>query len=113
MTDAPPHGILTELGLNGKLLMAGFAGGMLQAFMLRSSDPWTIIGSVIAGVFSANYFGATLGFYLQHVVSPDEATGMGGFIAGICAMTLAQAIRQAVLKAFKRRFGVDDDPKPV
>ena len=48
------------LGLNIKLIVAGFAGGLIKAFSLKRASSWAILGSVVSGGFLANYLSPVL-----------------------------------------------------
>ena len=52
MSDDP--GFLISLGIKMPDLVAGFAGGVVNAFVFKRSDPVSIIGSMIVGALTAN-----------------------------------------------------------
>lgn len=78
--------ILLELGIDIKLLVAGFCGGVVHTFVFKQTDPYTAIGSIIAGVFTANYVGMTAA-RLFNISEP-----FAGFAVGLSAMAVCQGI---------------------
>jgi len=77
---------LASLGLHLQDLVAGFAGGVANAFVFKKSNPWAIIGSIIVGGFAANY----LGVVLSKVLGTSAATS--AFIVGLTGMAVCQGI---------------------
>lgn len=49
--------LFSILGIHLKDLVAGFAGGVANAFVFKKSKPWAIIGSIVVGGLAANYLG--------------------------------------------------------
>jgi hypothetical protein len=80
------------LGVKMPDLIAGFAGGVLNALALKRSDPWSIIGSVIAGGLMSNYLGESF----AHYVGTTQLTS--GFLVGMGGMGLCQGLIAAVAK---------------
>lgn len=80
---------LVELGLNIQSAIAGFAGGVVHTFVFKQTGPWAVVGSVVVGALTANYLGEPVSrqFGLN--------TGASGFIVGLCAMAICQALVQA------------------
>jgi hypothetical protein len=93
---------LIDIGIKVQDLVAGFAGGVVNAFVFKRSDPWSIVGSVIVGALTANYLGEPASKYI----------GMGGgtsaFIVGLTGMAICQGLMEAVKRW---RPGVTDDEK--
>jgi hypothetical protein len=81
-----PDDFLTTLGFNLQDLIAGFAGGVTNAFVFKKSNPWAIIGSIVVGGFAANY----LGGIVSHVLGTSEGTS--AFIVGLAGMAICQGI---------------------
>ena len=77
---------LTMLGLHLQDLVAGFAGGVANAFVFKKSNPWAIIGSIVVGGFAANYLGTTV----TKVLGTSEGTS--AFIVGLAGMAICQGI---------------------
>jgi hypothetical protein len=77
---------LSGLGFHLQDLVAGFAGGVANAFVFKKSNPWAIIGSVVVGGFSANYLGSTVSQFL------GTSSLTTGFIVGLTGMALCQGI---------------------
>lgn len=88
MADDPS--LLRELGLKIPDLIAGLSGGIVNAFVFKRSDPWSIIGSVVVGALTANYLSA--------VVSTYTGTGNGAaaFVVGLAGMAICQGIVEGV-----------------
>jgi uncharacterized membrane protein YeaQ/YmgE (transglycosylase-associated protein family) len=87
MADDP--GFLILVGVKLPDLVAGFFGGLVNAFVMKRSDPWSIVGSMVVGSLTANYLSEPIGRYL--------GTGIGttGFIVGIGGMAICQGIVEA------------------
>ncbi|HEY6022169.1 MAG TPA: hypothetical protein VIY48_20575 [Candidatus Paceibacterota bacterium] len=81
---------LTSIGVHLQDLIAGFAGGVANAFVFKKSKPWAIIGSIVVGGFAANYLGS--------VVSKIFGTsgGTSAFIVGLAGMAICQGIVESV-----------------
>lgn len=77
---------LTMLGINLPDMVAGFAGGVANAFVFKKSKPWAIIGSIVVGGFAANYLGSTVGKLL------GTSAGTSAFIIGLAGMAICQGI---------------------
>jgi hypothetical protein len=73
--------ILSALGFDLQNLVAGFAGGLVVAFAFDKSDPWDIIGSVVAGGLTANYVASSV---------PGTSQGATAFFVGVVAMPLVK-----------------------
>lgn len=84
MADEP--GFLIQLGVKAPDLIAGFCGGVVNAFALKRSDPWSIIGSVVVGGLTANYLAEPFGRYL------GTGQGTGAFLVGLAGMAICQGI---------------------
>ena len=83
--------------LNMGNLVAGFCGGVVNAFVLKRSDPWSIIGSVVVGALVANYLGDLASKWTgtsEHVAA---------FLVGMCGMGIAQGVME-IMKRW-RPFG--------
>lgn len=77
---------LLAVGIHLQDLVAGFAGGVANAFVFKKSNPWAIIGSIVVGGFTANYLGATVSKLL------GTSTGTSSFIVGLAGMAICQGI---------------------
>lgn len=90
MADEPS--ILLQLGIKMPDLIAGFLGGVTNAFVFRKSDPFSIISSMVVGAVTANYLGDVAMKY----------TGMSGgassFIVGVGGMAICQGIVEMIRK---------------
>ena len=80
--------------LNMTNIMAGFFGGVVNAFVLKRSDPYSIVGSVVVGALVANY--------LADVASKWTGTSehVAAFLMGMGGMGIAQGIME-VLKRWR------------
>lgn len=86
--------------LNLVNLVAGFFGGVVNAFVLKKSDPWSIIGSVVVGALVANYLGGTAAKWTgtsEHVAA---------FLMGMGGMGLVQGLIEAIKRW--RPFGTPE-----
>ena len=81
--------------LNLANLVAGFAGGVVNAFVFKRSDPWGIIGSVVVGALTANYLGSMLALYIK-TTEPVAA-----FLVGMGGMGLVQGLLAIIHKRIK------------
>lgn len=102
MSDDP--GFLIQLGVKIPDLIAGFAGGVVNAIALKRSDPWSIIGSVIVGGLTANYLTDVIAHYT------GTSGGTAAFIVGLAGMALCQGIVEAA-KSW-RPFGTQTRTTP-
>ncbi len=59
MADDPS--IWVEIGVRKTDLVAGFCGGIVAAFVLKRSDPWSIVSSVVVGALTASFLTDPLG----------------------------------------------------
>lgn len=88
---------LSDLGLSAPRLIAGFAGGLLYAFVVKEREPWAVVGSVVAGALTANFLGDAVAHYVPGWVGPGGIS----FFTGLTAM----AICQGLVAMVKARFG--------
>ena len=77
---------LSDLGFHIKDIVAGFAGGIANAFIFKKSNPWAIMGSIIVGGLTANYLGSALSKLL------GTSDGASAFIVGLVGMAVCQGI---------------------
>ena len=87
---------LRMLGINVLDVCAGVAGGVVNAFVFKRSQPMAILGSIVVGALTANYLGEPAAYLIKRYVGPYE--GAAAFIVGLCAMAICQAIVEAVSK---------------
>jgi hypothetical protein len=80
---------LAELGIGLQLIIAGFAGGVLNALIMGNSRPFAVVTSIVAGTLTANYLAGTLAAFMN--VSENAAA----FLCGLTAMVLCQGILAA------------------
>ena len=89
-----PADFLEKYGLHALDLIAGLLGGLTAAVVVRQSNPWQIIGSVLVGAITANY----LGGYVDILTGPTITREAGDFVVGLSAMVLCQKILDYVQK---------------
>jgi uncharacterized membrane protein YeaQ/YmgE (transglycosylase-associated protein family) len=82
--------ILESVGIRLPDIIAGFAGGVVNSFVFKRSDPLSIIGSMIVGAFTANYLSEAAAKYV------GAGKGATAFIVGLCGMAICQGIVAAV-----------------
>lgn len=93
-----------DLHLNLANLVAGFMGGVVNAFVLRRSDPWSVIGSVVVGALTANYLGVTAAKAMSNIPYLEGTTEpVAAFLMGMLGMGFVQGIIEALNKRFKIR----------
>lgn len=88
--------VFVDLGLRIQDIIAGLSGGVVNAFVFRRSEPWSIIGSVVVGALTANYLSEPA---IKYTGTSGPATA---FIVGLCGMAICQGIFAAVQRV---RFG--------
>lgn len=90
------------IGIHLKDLVAGFAGGVANAFVFKKSSPWAIIGSIVVGGLAANYLGRIVGIVL------GTSDGLSAFLVGLTGMAICQGIvESAGSRAFLRKLKND------
>lgn len=97
MLVAPPN----DIGLDTARMIAGFAGGVVHAFVFKQTQPLAVIGSVVTGTLTANYLGPAASHYLGSWLGD----GASAFIVGLAAMAVCQGI---VAAARSRVRGLND-----
>lgn len=83
---------LLELGVKTQDLVAGLAGGVVNAFVFKRGTPIAIVGSVVVGALTAAY--------LTEPAARLTGTtgGATAFIVGLGAMAICQGILSRVGK---------------
>ena len=94
---------LIDLGIRTPDLVAGLAGGVVNAFVFQRSNPAAIIGSVIVGALTAAY--------LTEPAAKITGTtgGATAFIVGLAAMAICQGIVAQVTKRLRGASEMDSD----
>ncbi len=103
MSDDP--GIWMQLGVKMPDLIAGFAGGVVNAFVFKRADPVSIIGSMIVGALTANYLSESVGHYI------GTSGGASAFIVGLAGMAICQGIVE-MAKSWRPFQGQNRTPNP-
>lgn len=93
--------LLHELGIRLPDLIAGFAGGAVNAVVFKRSAPAAIVGSVLVGAFTANYLGEAAARLV------GMSGGAAAFIVGLAGMAICQAIVSAA-RRWKPAMGSGD-----
>lgn len=91
MQDDP--GFFVSIGVKMPDLIAGFAGGVVNAFVFKRSDPASIVGSMIVGALTANYLSDSFAAFLNRFVG--TSAGAAAFIVGLAGMAICQGIVEA------------------
>lgn len=101
-----PAGLLSWLGVNVPDLFAGFAGGVVNAFVFKRADPMSILGSVVVGACTANFLSGPIGHYI------GVSGGASAFVVGLGGMAICQGIVEAAKswRPFSNRGGNDAKP---
>lgn len=84
------HDTLTLLGLKLPDLFAGFAGGVVSVFLMRKVTPWEAVGSIVAGAFTANFFGESAAIMINVKVP------LACFAVGLTSMAVCQGLVEMV-----------------
>lgn len=100
---APDGDFFTAMGIQLQDLVAGLSGGIVNAFVFKRSDPWSIIGSVVVGALTANYLSGPVGRYT------GTTGGAAAFIVGLAGMAICQGIVQAA-KQWKPSLPSKENP---
>jgi len=79
---------LDDLGLNARYLVAGFAGGVVHAIAFKQTEPVAVIGSVLAGMLTANFLAPVA----SHYVGSWLGEGGSAFVVGLTAMAICQGL---------------------
>ncbi len=97
MSDDPSFWV--ELGIRKADLVAGFCGGIVSAFTMKRSDPWSIVGSVVVGSLTASYLTEPIGKLT------GTSGGTAAFIVGLAGMAICQGIVEAAKNWRPFNFG--------
>lgn len=98
--------ILDALGLKASVLVAGFAGGALRAMSRRDHKKRELLISPISGALAAGYLTGAVVHYMRTmgIPLPDDpvaAWGAVGFLIGVCAMWITDALLEALVRRLK------------
>ncbi len=88
-------------------MVAGFAGGILHSFFVDKARPWDIIGYVVAGGLTANFFTPPLLKVLPQfasllpplvaaMVTAPDAGGLIAFVIGLGGFQLCHLIDRKI-----------------
>ena len=97
---------LEELGLNAKLLIAGFAGGVVHALAFKQTEPAAVVASVVTGTLTANFLAPVVTHYIGDWLGP----GGSAFVVGLTAMAICQGVVGLVQSRLKNASGGGDKP---
>ncbi len=98
--------IFDALGLKPSVLVAGFAGGALRALSRKQHKKRELVVSPICGALAAGYLTGFVMHYMRSISMPlpDDpvaAWGAVGFLIGVCAMWLSDAVLEALAARFR------------
>ena len=99
--------IIDALGLNPSILIAGGAGGLLRALSAKRHTLRERIVSPVAGALAAGYLTAAIVHYARTLSLPlpeDPAVTIGavGFLVGVSAMWISDALMVVVFQRLRR-----------
>lgn len=77
---------LATIGIRIPDLVAGFAGGVVNALFFQRGRPLDAVASLIGGAITANYMTASV----SHIAGIDM--GVSGFVVGVTAMRICQGL---------------------
>lgn len=86
------HELLIWLGIKVPDLIAGFLGGVVNAFVFQRQGVVPVIGSMIVGAITANYMASTVGKVFM------LSDGPAGFVTGLCGMAICQGVFAVISK---------------
>lgn len=98
--------ILIELNIRLPDIIAGIAGGVVNAVVFKRTAPWAFVGSVVVGAFTANYFGETVSAYI------GMRSGAAAFLVGMAGMVICQSIVAAVPAVISKWTAQQNSGKP-
>lgn len=78
------------LGISLPLLVAGFAGGMVNALFFKRTDPSAFVASLVGGALTANYLGPLAATAIGRYI--ETGAGAPAFIVGVTAMAICQGL---------------------
>jgi len=85
------------LHLNLANLVAGFAGGVVNAFVFKRAGSVAIIGSVVVGALTANYLATPAQHALALIPGMAGTTEhVAAFLVGLGGMGLVQGIAKGI-----------------
>jgi len=91
-----------SISLNLANLVAGFMGGVVNAFVFKRAEPWSIVGSVIVGALTANYLGATVAKALAIVpMFVGTSEPVAAFLVGMMGMGFVQGLIEVLNRRLK------------
>lgn len=93
-----PDDLLGWLGFHTQELVAGFAGGVVNAFVFKRSRPLAVVTSIVVGGLAANYLGALMSAALTKafsVLSIAISENTGSFVVGVAGMAICQGIAES------------------
>lgn len=85
--DSNPQ-FLTDMGIQLKLAVAGFWGGVGHVFATKNVTLFQALGSVVLGTVTANYLGQIAVTYVGNWIGELGS----GFVVGLCAMLICQRL---------------------
>lgn len=91
-----------DLSINLANLVAGFMGGVVNAFVFKRSEPWAIVGSVLVGAITANYLGAMAAKAFSSLPLLGGTTEpVAAFLVGMMGMGFVQGLIEVLNRKLK------------
>lgn len=88
-----------SLHINLANLVAGFAGGVVNAFVFKSAGPAAIVGSVVVGALTANYLATPAQAAIALVPGFSGTTEhVAAFLVGLGGMGLVRGIAKSMAR---------------
>lgn len=75
--------LLMYLGISPPEMFAGFCGALVNVFWFHRTKPWSVVGTIVAGMFTANYLGVAMNSYVG-----GSAAHTGAFLVGLFGLKL-------------------------
>lgn len=98
------------LHINLANMVAGFAGGVVNAFVFKSIGPVAIVGSVLVGALTANYLATPAQSALSLIPGFGGTTEhVAAFLVGLGGMGLVQGIAKSLVKYRPRNTSENPD----
>jgi hypothetical protein len=96
-----PDDIFSSAGFRVPELAAGLSGGVVKALFAKESIG-SVLTSALGGALTANYLSGTFSHLWGKILSDPLDPGVSGFLVGLTAMTLCQALIARIGRTAKR-----------
>lgn len=95
---------LQSIGIKVPDIVAGIAGGMVNAILFQRSSPIAAVASVIAGGLTANYIADPMAKQFSMNLGP------AGFVIGLTAMIVCQGLMAGAQKWADSKGKKNEEP---